>query len=147
LQETDHLSTQLIERRQGREGFDTRDVELLLAEARPDDLQLFVLVGIGDGDLGRGHWVPRKSDRGRSGEERLELLEFRADQRELGEPVLGHAEIGARRAHLPTQIGHLGDRHAGLMGDDDDRYVGEIGAQRIDQLLLMVPVHGTVSDR
>src|SRR5690348_9383057 len=141
LQHAEDLAPELIERRQGCEGFDPRDVKLLLIEAAPDDPQLFVPIGELDGHLRRGHRVPRESDRGGSGEHRRQLLEFRALECTAREPVLGHFEVGARRTHLTPQVRHFLDRHAGLVGDDDAGGVRQRLLQRGDQLLFLCPVH------
>src|SRR6185312_1029839 len=66
LQHAEDLAPELIECRQGCEGFDPRDVKLLLIEATPDDPQLVVPIGELDGHFRRRHRVPRKGDRGGS---------------------------------------------------------------------------------
>jgi len=122
---------------------DGRDVERAFAERAGNQRQLVVLPGVCDGDLGGRHRITREGDRRRPLEQRLERLELGAVKRALRQFVLGDAEIGAGGAHLAAQIGDFLDRHAGLVGDDHDRRLGERGVQRIDQLLLLGPVHGT----
>src|ERR1700676_1256855 len=62
LKQSQELAAELIERRHGSEGLDALGVELLGAEAAPDDQQLCVLSGELDGYLRRSHGVARKSD-------------------------------------------------------------------------------------
>ena len=61
----------------------------------------------------------------------------------MREPVFRHFEAGARRAHLAPQIRDLGDRHAALLGDDDETGFLQSSMQRRDRLFFLRAVHGS----
>src|SRR5260370_35755381 len=74
-------------------------------------------------------------------EERRQLGELRAFESATREPILRHFEASAGFPHLPTKCRHFGDRHADLLGHDDQLGLHERSMQGVDQLLLLCSVH------
>src|SRR5262249_8051806 len=74
-------------------------------------------------------------------EERRQLGELRAFESATREPIFRHFEAGARIPHLPPKRCHFGDRHADLLGHDDQLGLHERSMQGVDHLLLLCSVH------
>ena len=137
---------QLVERRQGGEGLDPRCIELLLPRPPPTILSFSFLLAYSTATFAAATGSREKAIAVGPVNMRRELLELRAREGETREPVLRHFEAGARRPHLPPQIRHLRDRHAGLVGDDDAGGVRQRSMQRGRPASLFVPGPLIVSD-
>ncbi len=69
------------------------------------------------------------------------MLELRAFQRDLGQPVLGNLEPGACLAHLAPKVGRLCNRETALVGDHQQLVLIEGLTQLGDQGFLFSSVH------
>jgi hypothetical protein len=141
LQQADELAAQFVQRRQAGQFPDLSRIKLPTGETASNDRELIVAVGKLDHDLCRRDRIARKRYSRRPGEQRSQWLECGTDKSALGEAVLGHPEARSSAAHLPPQLGRLGDIKPRLMRDDDAFYLGKIPLQRLDHLLFRCPIH------
>ena len=112
------LAPQFVERRQLGEGFDAVRIERRRSDRTAEDHELVVVLGVGDRHLRSRDRILAVGDAGRAFEEvgRCPLRPFPSER--ACKTVLRHLERGSGRAHARAEIAHLGDRHAGIVGDD-----------------------------
>ena len=123
------------------ESFDTCDIEDVLAHRSADDHELVVDLGVIDGNPCGRHRILRVGDDCRPLEEFDDACSVRIFQCQLRQPVFGYLDRSARFFHAFAEFGHVGNRHAGVVGDDDRTCVFQRGMKLIDELFFSSSIH------
>ena len=135
------LASQLIERRQFREGFDAVRIQCRCSDQATEDHEFGVILGIGHRHLRSSNRIARYGDAGWALEEMGDALRGRSLERAHRQTVLRHLERSPRRAHARTEVAHLGDRHAGIVGDDHGAGIAKHLIEALDEFRLPCSIH------
>ena len=135
---------QFVERRQIGQRLDAGGVEGLLAEATTKDHELVVGLGEFRRDLGGGDGILRRKDHGRALEQVGHVLEFGADESQLGEAVLRDLDGATGSTNLTAKRGHVRHGEPRVLRDHNGPSRLELDVEGSDEFALFRSFHDSL---
>ncbi len=140
-EQTHDFASQLVERRQGCEGFDAIRIQSRRSNRSTEDDELVVILGVGSRHLRSRDRIIADRNARRTFEEIGNAFNRRSFQSAHGQTVLRHAERSSGRAHARTKIAQLGDRQARVVGDNHGAGIRKDAIQVFNDFRLLGFIH------
>src|SRR5215470_11993895 len=144
-EQTHELGAQFVERGQRGKRLHAIDIQDGFAHRAAEDDELLVRLGEFDGNLRRRDRIVRSSNHGRSLQKGTDGGDVSAFKSNLGETVLRDLHRCASLPHLRTQLLHLDDSEAGIVGNDGNVRGLEDLVERYDRVLFCRSFHSKLS--
>src|SRR5262245_29745105 len=139
------LAAQFVERGQRGKRLHAIDIQDGFAHRAAEDDELLVRLGEFDGNLRRRDRILGSSDHGRPLQKGTDGGDVSAFKSNFGETVLRDLHRCASLPHLRTQLLHLGDGEAGIVGHDGNVRGLEDLVERYDRVLFCRSFHSKLS--